>query len=186
MKRKLLIQIHGYIAVFFLPLALLYAITGAFYILGETGGVVRTDASLESSNIPTTAKEIIPLIEATLNENNWRVPSADEYVRELQDGYLWSSLGESVRVTITEGSSTIALNHTKNTWYKQLVEIHKDHAGKYFSLLGFAFGVGMIIMTISGAIMMLQSPTHKRIAITLVSAGTVITLATWAYTLWFY
>jgi len=186
-KRKLLIQIHGYIAVFFLPLALLYAVTGALYITGETGGVVRTKATITLVSIPDSAQELLPLIEPTLVENNWRVPPLSDYVREFPDGYMWSSLGESIRVTLPAGDSKdkseIIIFHGKNTWYKQLVEIHKDHAGFYFSILGLAFGVGMLIMTISGGIMMLQSPVHKRIALTLVTAGTFITFATWAYTL---
>lgn len=191
MKRKLLIQIHGYIAVFFLPLALLYAVTGTLYITGETGGIIQTNATLTLANVPGSAKELLPLIEPTLIENNWRVPPSDEYVREFPNGYLWSSLSESIRISFSEeiikngfqGESEITIFHGKNTWYKQLVEIHKDHAGVYFSILGLAFGIGMLIMTITGGIMMLQSPVHKRIALILVTAGTLITLATWAYTL---
>lgn len=191
MKRRLLIQIHGYIAVFFLPLALLYAVTGTLYITGETGGVVHTDTTVILANIPDTHQELLPLIEPTLIENNWQVPSLSDYAREFPDGYRWSYLGESIRVTfplnelgeIAEGQNEITIFRGKNTWYKQLVEIHKDHAGFYFSILGFAFGIGMLIMTISGGIMMLQSPVHKRIALILVTAGTFVTLATWAYTL---
>ena len=179
MSRRLLVLIHGYIAVFFLPLALLYAVTGGLYILGETGGDDRTTVSVAVTTPPQSAVEAIRLMRPELEQHGWRVPGDDEYYRELQGGYYWAKFTGSLRFTPTQSGSQWEIVHQRNHWYKQLVEIHKDHAGIYFSVLGFGFATGLFILIGSGAYMMFQSPAYRKAASILFVSGISVTAIVW-------
>ena len=178
LSRRTLVLIHGYIAVFFLPFALLYAITGGLYILGETGGDERNTVEVTVSSPPENTAAAIELITPALTERGWRIPKTSDNVRELQGGYYWGRFDETLRFAPSNNGNWV-ISHQQNSWYKQLVEIHKDHAGIYFSILGFGFAIGMFVLVISGAIMMFQSPVYRNTAIKLLAGGVVVTVCVW-------
>ena len=179
MSRRLLVQIHGYIAVFFLPMALLYAITGGFYILGQGGSDTRSTIAVQLAEKPVDAGAAIAAIRGELEKQGWRVPSVDDPVRPLQGGYYWMGLGEVIRLSPKGTSGEWEIYRQQNHWYKQLVEIHKDHAGTLFSVLGFGFALGMFILVVSGAFMMFQSPLYRKVATVLVIIGSIISVSAW-------
>ncbi len=179
MSRRLLVLIHGYIAVFFLPFALLYAITGGLYILGESGGDTRSTVSITTSTPPSSAGEAISLMQAELSSRGWRVPTATDPYRELQGGYYWGHFSETLRFAPSKTEGQWDIIHQQNSWYRQLVEIHKDHAGLYFSIMGFGFAIGMFVLILSGAFMMFQSKVHRKMATILVVVGIVFTSGAW-------
>ena len=121
----------------------------------------------------------IAAIRGELEKQGWRVPSVDDPVRPLQGGYYWMGLGEVIRLSPKGTSGEWEIYRQQNHWYKQLVEIHKDHAGTLFSVLGFGFALGMFILVVSGAFMMFQSPLYRKVATVLVIIGSIISVSAW-------
>lgn len=177
MSHRTLIKVHGYIAVFFLPIAILYAVTGTFYIIGKSGSA--TNVSLEfqtKGGWPKTVDIAHALVNERLRDNG--LPAAAENLaatgRAASDTeYYWRALTHSVALTKT-GNETAKLQVQENSLYRQLVEIHKDHAGIFFTVIGFAFGIAMSILILSGSFMMFKSRLHRKAATWLLSSGTAL------------
>lgn len=183
MNRRTLIILHGFIAVFFLPLAMLYAVTGALYILGSNGTSHDTTITVElTDGWPESidaARELAGgrLLEAGLPEAN---PVAGEYVFD-DDRYYWRALTHGVTLArISDDRAELRIQ--ENSFYRQLVEIHKNHAGPWFRILGIAFGLAMLILILSGAWMMFASSMYRRTAGKLFAGGLVVSLAAYVAT----
>lgn len=177
MTHRTLIKVHGYIAVFFLPMALLYAVTGTLYIVGKSGSTESVSIELEmTSSWPNTIDAAQSLVGGTLRENNLAatIDSVLATARTNSDTeYYWRTLTHSVTLTRT-GETTARLQTQRNSLYRQLVEIHKDHAGIMFTVLGFGFGIAMAVLILSGSLMMFKSRLHRRSATLLLSSGTAL------------
>lgn len=175
MTHRTLIKVHGYIAVFFLPMAILYAVTGAFYIVGQSGSTQT--ASMEfslTSGWPQSFPEAREAVDHHLQKSRLKpVPrNVDRRIQE-NDEFYWRGLTHSVTLTRTgETSATVTVN--ENGLFRQLVEIHKNHAGVLYSILGFAFGIAMAILIVSGSLMMFRSPLYRRTATWLLSSGAAL------------
>lgn len=180
MSHRTLIKIHGYIAVFFLPLALLYAVTGTLYIIGKSGSASTVSVEFQTMDgWPETIEAAYPLVEGKLHENNLPVAlnSVTATSRVNSDTeYYWRTLAHSATLTKT-GDAAATLRVQENGTYRQLVEIHKDHAGILFTIMGFGFGIAMSVLILSGALMMFKSKLYRKPATLLLSSGTVLCLA---------
>lgn len=178
MNRRTLIKVHGFIAVFFLPLAMLYAITGALYITGSKGSIDETTLKV---GLRSGWAQSIDVARSFANEHllDAGFPAASNSAGEfvLGDGkYLWRALTHSVTLVRLD-DATAEIRVEKNSLYKQLVEIHKNHAGPWFAFLGIAFGVAMMTLILSGAWMMFESSLYRRAASSLLIVGTTVSLA---------
>lgn len=175
MNYRTLVKIHGYIAVFFLPMAILYAVTGAFYIVGESGSVRSTSIEFPlAPGWPQTFPDAREVADHHLQQRQLRlVPrNVDRRVQE-DDEYYWRGLTHSVTMT-RSGDATATVIVNENDLYRQLVEIHKNHAGVVYAVIGFAFGIAMAILIVSGSLMMFRSRLYRRAATWLLSSGTVL------------
>lgn len=179
MNHLTLIKIHGYIAVFFLPMALLYAVTGALYIVGKGGAAETVSFEVAATGSwPATTDAASALADRKLRENG--LPSIINAItatsRAVSDTeYYWRTLSQSVTLTRT-GEETAELWVQDNSLYRQLVEIHKNHAGILFAIIGFGFGIAMAVLILSGALMMFRSRLYRRSAMLLASSGTALCL----------
>lgn len=157
---------------FFLPLALLYAITGALYITGSRGTVSETRLTVElGEGWPDTIGAARELVTERLRRDG--LPEANPVAGErvLPDGgYYWRALTHSVTLNPPAGGRA-EISVQENSLFRQLVEIHKNHAGPWFAVLGFSFGLAMTILIVSGAWMMLGSSLYRRSANLLLSCG---------------
>lgn len=172
--RRNLISIHGYIAVFFLPMAVLYAITGAFYVVGVRGNVddMRIELDLPS-NWPTTTSDALDVAAKALAGRGVTLSNTpDRSIEISKDEYLFRSLNYSFRLT-QSGTNRAVVTYTKNGLYRQFVEIHKDHAGSLFSVLGFAFGIALFVLLLSGTVLILQLKQHRTPATYVLVLGTL-------------
>lgn len=177
---RTLVKLHGYTAVFFLPFALLYAVTGVLYIVGESGAAPQTVLAIPlEDGWPATVDVASAVVDSVLLENGLPAADGSAGARELDEGtFSWRALAHNVTLSRT-GEFDAEIIFQQNGWYRRLVEIHKDHAGIAFSILGFAFGIAMIVLIISGATMMLRSMLYRKAATVLLACGTAVSLVAW-------
>ncbi|WP_139452397.1 hypothetical protein [Campylobacter armoricus] len=175
-KNKLFRQIHIYISLFFLPLAFLYAITGFAYIAGLDG---ESGAKIQDYKIQAVIQEgaEAEFLIDFLKKNNLKLPSSLEPKLNKK--------GNGIEIgTISYTASIIKLdeNHYKITTKSRsllgnMILLHKDKGMWYFSVLGLAFALAMIILYISGLLITLiaiRKDRGKQIAI--LGIGFAITL----------
>ncbi len=138
------LNLHLIISIFFLPLLVAYAITGAMYMAGAPGDLGNhvTQVQLYLPNTPTTPEEA----SAALRAAGVDVPEGKEW-RKARNGNLMlgSSAGRHFQLTAS-GS----LELVEPGLYPQMLLIHKGKAGLWFSILGYGAAASMLILYVSG------------------------------------
>lgn len=153
--RSLWMQLHAYIACFFLPAAVLYAITGGLYMLGFEGNVKHEyeyHFELQSGwpEDKEVAREIV-IKEMTARGHDLKLP---------QDYYLWEGMHDWYGfkrevLLIPEEGKAVELNIKEHDVWHQLLLIHKGFAGKLLKLFSILWGVSLIFSQLSGVVLAL-------------------------------
>lgn len=174
--RILWIKYHAYVSCFFLPLALLYAITGLLYLLGFTGEhttiqsvFVASDLALPQSELAASA-----LYESFLVSHP-ELP-AQRPERFWQDDHMvswWNVNGEIMLIpdTNTAGVAGFKVVVDQYDWLMHLHFIHKGLAGTLFEILGVLMAVSLLVSIITGVVIALAMPKLKRLAVAFTVAG---------------
>lgn len=82
------------------------------------------------------------------------------------------------------GSSVAELRLQNHSVFRRLVEVHKNHAGILFSILGTAFGLAMSLLVLSGSLMMFRSRLYRESASAVFAVGALISAASYFATLY--
>ncbi|HEB9416852.1 TPA: hypothetical protein RZK59_001383 [Campylobacter coli] len=174
-KNKLFRQIHIYVSLFFLPCAVLFALTGIVYILGadqDTGLKVENYKLVKNIE---AGKEKDALIQY-LQENNLKIPSNTEVIKGKDKGVTIGGAHYSANITpIAQNEYTITLK--TRSFLGDMIMLHKDKGAWYFSALSIAFGIALFLLYISGLIITLfASKKDRQKQLATLGAGIVITI----------
>ncbi len=174
-KNKLFRQIHIYVSLFFLPCAVLFALTGIVYILGadqDTGLKVENYKLVKNIE---AGKEKDALIQY-LQENNLKIPSNTEVIKGKDKGVTIGGAHYSANIApIAQNEYAITLK--TRSLLGDMIMLHKDKGAWYFSVLSIAFGVALFLLYISGLIITLfASKKDRQKQLATLGAGIVITI----------
>lgn len=145
MSRKQLIDIHLYLASFFLPFLLLMPITGVSYLLGQKGSVETSVVFSVPELPPAEGKEdwIAAQFSAQGIEFDW------EYIKyNGKDMILRPS--SRTHYTVVPGEAETTFKKLEPNMLLKLIELHKGHGPGWFKKLEIVFGIGLLLITISG------------------------------------
>lgn len=180
-KNKLFRQIHIYISLFFLPLALLYALTGIAYILGfdQDSGLKENTYNVNFEIQEGKEKELITNF---LKENNIKLPK-DE-IMEAKDGdFVLGSAAYSVELHQNEGKFMLITK--ERSFLGNMIMLHKNKVAWYFSVLGIAFGLTLLTLYLSGIMITLVAiKKDRRNQILTILAGFIVTSIVAYLSLW--
>ncbi|MCW1361017.1 hypothetical protein [Campylobacter sp. US33a] len=172
-KNKLFRQIHIYVSLFFLPLALLYAISGIAYILGadqDTGADIK---SYTLKTLPEQGKEQ-DFVLNFLKENGLKIPSNTNLKMNAKSKELTMGASHySVSLSIEKSTLTTKTRSILG----DMIMLHKNKGEWYFSILGIGFGIALMLLYLSGLIITLfaiKKDRDKQIAVLV--CGIAITL----------
>lgn len=174
-KNKLFRQIHIYVSLFFLPCAVLFALTGIVYILGadqDTGLKVENYKLVKNIE---AGKEKDALIQY-LQENNLKIPSNTEVIKDKDKGVTIGGAHYSANIApIAQNEYAITLK--TRSLLGDMIMLHKDKGAWYFSVLSIAFGIALFLLYISGLIITLfASKKDRQKQLATLGAGIVITI----------
>jgi len=178
--------LHAYFACFFIPLTIVYIITGILYLFDITGGVkqefeyhigleesfaLTEDFSL-TKGFSLSKKSAKSLAIKTLKENS-HPPLPEDYYPE-EDLHDWYGFKQEVIVIPEIESSSVKIIVKEHDVLHQLLLIHKGHAGWIFMWLGVLFGLSLLFSLVSGVLLVFQLPKMKTQAIYITLAGFVL------------
>jgi hypothetical protein len=169
---------HAYVTLFFLPLALIYAVTGIGYLCGYTGHVDSVRFSVPLTDPPPARPEAKrALIEKTLSEHGLACP-----VGEGRDVHNRFVIGAPTRRHVMlelprgrNGEAVISLN--KPGWFNKLMFLHKAKGNIAFNVLGVAFGVVLLFSYLSGLALVWNATAMRRPLLLCGLAGFLVALA---------
>ncbi|MDE6958796.1 hypothetical protein LS72_004095 [Helicobacter apodemus] len=149
-SNKTWMQIHLYVSLFFIPMALIYAITGSLYIFD-----IRQNAGAEISeikvfqDIPKGEERAVML--ATLEANGLKIPKKTE-VRLARNSIIMGTLKYQVILSKDKDGGYILRSINRNL-YGVLLLLHKSAGKYYFDILAVGFSIALVILYLSGLFM---------------------------------
>ncbi len=174
-KNKLFRQIHIYVSLFFLPCAVLFALTGIVYILGadqDTGLKVENYKLVKNIE---AGKEKDALIQY-LQENNLKIPSNTEVIQSKDKGITIGGAHYSANIALV-AQNEYAITLKTRSLLGDMIMLHKDKGAWYFSVLSIGFGIALFLLYISGLIITLfASKKDRQKQLATLGAGVVITI----------
>lgn len=175
-------NIHIYLSLFFLPVALIYAITGILYISGfdqDSGATINTYTHKISSNTQNINEADI--LTSYLKENNIALPKAAEPKIDKKSGAL--SMGSThysasiKKGEISNNEITYNITTKERSFIGDLIMLHKSKGAWYFNILAIGFGITLILLYMSGLMITLFANKKKRgIQYATILAGFIATI----------
>lgn len=149
MKKSFWLKLHAYVAIFFLPFMLLYASTGAGYLLGLGQFAGSTKQTYELNIAPIDKKdEMKRALLNALSERNLFIPGESERMRDSK----FSLNNAKYFATIFNKDGKMYLEYIERSWFGALYNMHFGHGGKIFTTLSVAFAVFLLVVYLSGVI----------------------------------
>lgn len=158
MKRSLLVKVHIALTLFFLPFLLLMPLSGTLYLLGEKGTQIQSPAFKVFGEIPRDGG----------SEEFWRQEFAKrklgfsfEYIKSKGSALIFRPSSRAHYIAkITDTGATVSL--LEPDLAKMLMELHKGHGPGLFKKLQTAFGIGLLLVVLSGLFLAVSIAAYKK------------------------
>lgn len=145
MNRKVVIKIHLLLAGFFLPYLLIMPLSGTLYLLGEKGSEIKTLAFSVNKLVPSDNKE--EFFRQIFKDQNANYDF--EYIKGDSLNFLFRPTTSTYYQAKVSGE-TIHFYKVEPNLVRRLVELHKGHGPQFMRYFEIAFGIGLILITLSG------------------------------------
>ncbi|CAM2858500.1 hypothetical protein [Helicobacter burdigaliensis] len=172
-SNKTWMQIHLYVSLFFIPMALIYAITGVGYILDYRQNSGATIQKIEiKQEIPKGSEKEVIL--NTLKANNLEIPSNTE-VRFFKGAYSMGTLKYQVLLSKDKMGDGYTLSTIDRNFYGVILLLHKAAGKYYFDILAIGFSIALVLLYLSGLFITAFCKKNQKGAIIATLLGFVIT-----------
>ncbi len=173
MNRKLYLNIHLYLAAFFLPFLLLMPITGVSYLLGEKGSKISSVEFIVDELPPIEKNQQNDWIKNQFKNNN--INFEWEYIKvNGKDLILRPSSVDHYIVSVQENRSEFI--KIQPNFLLKMIELHKGHGPSLFKSLEIGAGIGLIFLTISGIILSFYSRSLRKKFLLPLIIGSIVTI----------
>ena len=169
--RLLWMKLHAYFACFFLPITLLYIVTGMLYffdIKGEVKSEQEHFIAIEQP-WPESEQDAEKLIRSLL--------VGERFVELPEDYYLWEGKHDwygherEVLLSQTDKANVIEVHVKEHDLLMQMLIVHKGFAGTYFKVFSIFFGISLAFSILSGVVITLQLPQLKSTSLIAIAMG---------------
>jgi len=166
--QRTLTTVHLLLAAFFLPIALMFAATGALYTVSIKGNYLETSRTLELS-APLTAElsALTKVTEEALAAEGLAVPSGAASVKKAGTGYEleWTGVDRDVLLKPTADPLKATLVIKDTTAWRHLVQLHKAKGSEVAKGISVLWALGLIVILCSGLLMAWNVPVYRRKAL---------------------
>lgn len=170
---KLWMKIHNYVSAFFLPLAMIFIITGMLYLLGVHGTMKqqKIDFQVESS-LMQNPDALTEAVKTKLEENNIKMPVGN--AKKMREGYIWGSMTDvSVSLFPDRQSGTFQIAVNTAGLYDKLVMAHKGKIGLLFNIFSILFSISLLITYFSGVFLAVKNSKSRKNIVIVISIGLI-------------
>ena len=174
-KRPGILKLHAILAGFFLPVAVMFILTGALYTWGQKGSYDTTTESIElTTALDASDKAAMhALVVQLLEERSLSQPSGGFKVKKAGTSFYfeWTGSNRDVVLQPTETRLEAKLQIKETTLHRRLVQLHKAKGGVAFKVFATLLSAGLLVLFASGFVLALKHPQVKRAAWIGVAAG---------------
>ena len=147
-SNKTWMQVHVYVSLLFIPMALIDAITGSWYIFNirQNAGAEIKEVRIQDTIPKGSEREVMLRI---LQENKLEIPSNTE-VSFFKGSHSIGTLKYQVLLTQDKNSPSYTLRAIDRNWYGVLLLLHKAAGKYYFDILAVGFSIALVLLYLSG------------------------------------
>ena len=178
MSRSKLITLHAALAGFFLPVGVMFFITGALYTWGQKGSYQTTTVEIPLS-APLNKEDqagMVALVNTQLEQREIAPPSGKPKVKSAGTSFYleWTGSNRDVQLAPTSDPAVGSLKIKDTTLYRRMVQLHKAKGGQAFKVVAALLTVGLLMLFASGFRLALAAPATKRATLAGLGAGSLL------------
>lgn len=178
MPRNQIIRLHAVLAGFFLPVGVMFFITGALYTWGQKGSYNTTSAEVAlTAPLEKSDKDgMTALITKELDARELGHPTGKAKVKSAGTSFYleWTGSNRDVTLAPTSNPGVAELKIKDTTLYRRMVQLHKAKGGQVFKVVAALLTVGLLLLFASGFRLALATPATKKAAFVGAGAGSVL------------
>ncbi len=165
--QKPLIKIHTVLAAFFLPVGIMYAVTGGLYTWGITGNYNSQEYLLELGKpVPVDLSSLTALAEEELAKKAIPFPTGGARIRKVGTSYAleWSGSRRDIEISPTPDFGVARVKIKETTPHRFFVQLHKAKAGAGFKVYAAIWAIGLLGLFLSGGLMAFFAKPYRKLA----------------------
>ena len=171
MRRKL-IQLHLYVAAFFLPMLVAMAVSGGLYLTGDKGSTARTPIEITAPQSLSVSSQTLEADVRTFLKAN-KIVHDFEYLK-VSGSTLMTRPTSRTYYEIKTSVDADQLSRVEPDWIKVLVELHKGHGPLWYKDLQKLMSLGLLFVLISGVWLGISSQALRIPTLLSTAAGGVL------------
>lgn len=145
--RKIMTYAHLILAALFMPMLLNMPITGSLYILGYKGSEVKTEAFTVANTLPADTEQHEQYFRDQFKQEG--IDYDFEYIRSTATDFIFRPTTQTYYVASNKDGNLV-FTHVEPSFLKRLIELHKGHGPVAMRWFSVAFGMALILTTLSG------------------------------------
>jgi len=166
--RLFLTSLHTILASFFLPMGIMYAITGGLYGLDVKGGydVVEHTLTLDKP-LPVDLAGLVMIAQRELDARNIALPTGSAGVRKIGSSFQleWSGSRRDIELTPTSEPNIAMLKIKETDAHRFFVQLHKAKGAPAFKWFAAVWMVGLVLLFITGGVLAMAAKPFRKLAI---------------------
>lgn len=171
--RKKSIVLHVILACFFLPIGIMYLVTGALYMCAIRGTTTETTREVVLAEpLPQELSGLVAIAERELAAASLGTPSGAASMRK--PGELeWGGANRDISLKATADPLKAELSIRTSSPYRRLVQLHKGKGSLFAKAISMSWAAGLLALFVSGAIIAWAAPPYRRLGLISGAAGIV-------------
>ncbi len=179
-SRSVLMKVHALLAVFILPVAVMFFITGALYTWDIKGGYDTIVHELHlASPLRKELGELVGLAERELKKRNLALPTGQAKIKTIGSSFKleWTGSSRDVIIATTAQPLIAQLEIKQTSWYRQFVQLHKAKGGVPFKVYAAILATALLLLLITGFTMAWKTPKLRKLTLVTTVLGVVVFVA---------
>lgn len=176
--KNFLRKFHAYSAMFFLPMAILFALTGVLYICG-----IREDFMAKKQEfiikLDQRPQDLQKYVLDFLKQNELKIPSNTELRKFRGDMQVMGSASYVVMIKILDNG--LNLQTMERSVIGEMILLHKAKVGQVFVVFSVIFSIFLLLSYFSGIVILAKK--HQKMGVVFFILGLVVTFITAAVSL---
>lgn len=174
MTRRLLIQIHLYLAAFMAPVFILLSISGGLYLIGQKGATSSSAVTLPSSaSLDFKSETLDADLRALLKEAG--IDHDFDYIKN-RGNLIQTRPTSRAYYQLTHKDGALTADYKEPNFQAAMMELHKGHGPSLFKTYQKLVALGLFFVVLSGFWLGITSKALRKSTALLSVAGLVVFL----------
>lgn len=176
-SRMVLMKFHALVAVFILPAAIMFFVTGALYTWGIKGDYKVSVHKLEL-NKPLQEKVtyLVDIVKDELKKQELSLPTGKAKIKKIGTSFQleWTGSDKDIILVGTTDPLIAKLKIKKTGWHRYFVQLHKAKGGMLFKVYATILAVSLLSLFVTGFTMAWQIPKLRKMLLSSTISGLIL------------